>query len=145
MLVRLLKRILVVTRVFDGRLTGLNCVGQEQCVIRSKLLQYCGLPNTDALHFIHPFVSFRQQLRFNLDRSIRGLIDFKVVLQTISNIQSLTISVEIKIKEIQETYNVLEEHQLKVSWLRSCQPRLKWKYFDVSRLARKLRAFPSPV
>lgn len=115
MLVRLLKRILVVTRVFDGRLTGLNCVGQEQCVIRSKLLQYCGLPNTDALHFIHPFVSFRQQLRFNLDRSIRGLIDFKVVLQTISNIQSLTISVEIKIKEIQETYNVLEEHQLKVS------------------------------
>lgn len=58
MLVRLLKRILVVTRVFDGRLTGLNCVGQEQCVIRSKLLQYCGLPYIDALHFIHPFVSF---------------------------------------------------------------------------------------
>lgn len=56
-----------------------------------------------------------QQLRLNLDRNIRGLIDFKVVLQTISNIQSLTISVEIKIKEIQETYNVLEEHQLKVS------------------------------
>lgn len=50
----------------------------------------------------------------NLDRSIRGLIDFKVVLQTIAQIQSMTISVEIKIKEIQETYNVLEEHQLKV-------------------------------
>lgn len=26
----------------------------------------------------------------------------------------MTITVEIKIKEIQETYNVLEEHQLKV-------------------------------
>lgn len=37
-----------------------------------------------------------------------------MVLQTIASIQSLTISVEIRIKEIQETYNVLEEHQLKV-------------------------------
>lgn len=55
-----------------------------------------------------------QELRLNLDRNIRGLIDFKVVLQTITDIQSMTISVEIKIKEIQETYNVLEEHQLKV-------------------------------
>lgn len=64
-----------------------------------------------------PSVPSFQQLRLNLDRSIRGLglIDFKVVLQTISNIQSLTISVEIRIKEIQETYNVLEEHQLKVN------------------------------
>ena len=41
--------------------------------------------------------------------------DFKIVMSTINRIQSTTLSVELKIKEMQETYNVLEEHRIQVS------------------------------
>jgi hypothetical protein len=36
-------------------------------------------------------------------------------MSTINRIQSTTLSVELKIKEMQETYNVLEEHRIQVS------------------------------
>jgi hypothetical protein len=35
-------------------------------------------------------------------------------MSTINTIQSTTLSVELKIKEMQETYNVLEEHRIQV-------------------------------
>lgn len=35
-------------------------------------------------------------------------------MQTISTIQTTTMTMELRIKEIQETYNVLEEHSIKV-------------------------------
>jgi hypothetical protein len=56
-----------------------------------------------------------QELRLNLDRNIKHLSDFKVVMSTINAIQSTTLSVELKIKEMQETFNVLEEHRIQVS------------------------------
>jgi dynein heavy chain, axonemal len=37
-------------------------------------------------------------------------------MSTINSIQSTTLSVELKIKEMQETFNVLEEHRIQVSW-----------------------------
>lgn len=55
-----------------------------------------------------------QNLRLNLDRNIKQLADFKVVMSTINTIQSTTLSVELKIREMQETYNVLEEHRIQV-------------------------------
>lgn len=64
-------------------------------------------------YFIHFFTP--QELRLNLDRNIKQLSDFKVVMSTINSIQSTTLSVELKIKEMQETYNVLEEHRIQVS------------------------------
>lgn len=54
----------------------------------------------------------------NLDRNIKQLADFKVVMSTINNIQSTTLSIELKIREMQETYNVLEEHRIQVSFLK---------------------------
>lgn len=56
-----------------------------------------------------------QELRLNLDRNIKQLSDFKIVMSTINSIQSTTLSVELKIKEMQETFNVLEEHRIQVS------------------------------
>ena len=37
-----------------------------------------------------------------------------MVMQTINTIQTTTLTVELKVKEMQETYNVLEEHRIKV-------------------------------
>uniref|UniRef100_A0A336M301 CSON011057 protein n=1 Tax=Culicoides sonorensis TaxID=179676 RepID=A0A336M301_CULSO len=54
-----------------------------------------------------------KSLRDDLDRNIKGLSDFKIVMQTISTIQTTTMTMELRIKEIQETYNVLEEHSIK--------------------------------
>lgn len=51
----------------------------------------------------------------NLDRNIKHLADFKTVMNTINTIQTTTLSVELKIKEMQETYNVMEEHRIKVN------------------------------
>lgn len=56
-----------------------------------------------------------QTLRTNLDRNIKGLIDFKTVMQTISIIQSTTLTIEYKVKEMQETFSVLQDHSIKVS------------------------------
>lgn len=106
------------TRVFDGPVVVVvSCWARELrellwSTAPPQLYSALWVASTNVFTSIYLWL---QHLRLNLDRNIRGLIDFKVVLQTISNIQSLTISVEIKIKEIQETYNVLEEHQLKVS------------------------------
>ena len=44
-------------------------------------------------------------------------------MQTIAEVQSSTVSNEIKIAEIQETYSVLEEHKIKVKIY--CKTRLK--------------------
>jgi hypothetical protein len=65
-------------------------------------------------HF-YLYVCTPQEQRLNLDRNIKQLSDFKIVMSTINSIQSTTLSVELKIKEMQETYNVLEEHRIKVS------------------------------
>lgn len=65
------------------------------------------------------FHSFSQHLRKNLDRNIRELFDFKTVMQTISTIQTTTVSVEIKIKEMQETFNVLKDHNIPVLFTRN--------------------------
>lgn len=53
-----------------------------------------------------------QNLRLDLDRNIRGLVDFKTVMATVETIQTTTLSVEIKIRDMQETYSVLEDHKI---------------------------------
>lgn len=60
------------------------------------------------------FLLFPQNLRFDLEKNIKNLSDFKIVMNAIKVIQSTTLSTELQIKEIQETYNILEEHQIKV-------------------------------
>lgn len=55
-------------------------------------------------------------LKRDLDRNINGLVDFKTVMQTISIIQSTTLTVEIQVKEMQEIFSILEEHCIRVRW-----------------------------
>lgn len=60
--------------------------------------------------------NYMKDLRNDLDRNIKGLSDFKIVMQTISTIQTTTLTQELKINEMQQTYSVLEEHSIKVFW-----------------------------
>lgn len=55
-----------------------------------------------------------KELRLDMDRNIKGLNDFKTVMQTISTVQSITTTIELKAREMQETYSVLEEHKIDV-------------------------------
>ncbi|KAI8122976.1 axonemal, Dynein heavy chain 10 [Lucilia cuprina] len=48
----------------------------------------------------------------NLNKATKELCDFKLVMQTIATIQSTTLTREITIREIQETYTVLSEHNI---------------------------------
>lgn len=52
-------------------------------------------------------------------------------MNTINTIQSTTLSVELKIKEMQETYNVLEEHRIQVSILEMFFPEMKRENVEV--------------
>lgn len=53
-----------------------------------------------------------QHLRLDLDRNIKGLSDFKTVMATIAIVQTTTLTVEMRIREMQETFSVLEEHHI---------------------------------
>lgn len=55
-----------------------------------------------------------KELQLNLDRHIKGLKDFKTVMETIGEIQSTTLTVELKIRDMQETFSILQEHKIKV-------------------------------
>lgn len=50
-----------------------------------------------------------------MDMTTKELADFKLVMQTISTIQTKTLTYEQRIHELQETYTVLAEHNIKVS------------------------------
>lgn len=51
----------------------------------------------------------------SLHQSIRGFDDFKSVMRTIATIQSSTISTELRIRQMQETFNIFKDHKIKVS------------------------------
>ncbi|XP_017478046.1 PREDICTED: dynein heavy chain 10, axonemal [Rhagoletis zephyria] len=57
-----------------------------------------------------------KELRFNLDKTTKELADFKLVMQTISTIQTKTLTYEQRIHELQETYTVLAEHNIKFNF-----------------------------
>lgn len=79
------------------------------------------------------------QLRLNLDRNIRGLQDFKTVMETISIVQSTTLTVELQAREMQETYSVLEEHSIKFSYtdmLMAYHLEKRWRKLYNSSLTR---------
>lgn len=53
-------------------------------------------------------------MKADLSRKISGFDDFKLVMETIGRIQSTTITIEIQLHEMQETYSVLEDHKIQV-------------------------------
>ncbi|GAB0094127.1 Dynein heavy chain [Sergentomyia squamirostris] len=78
-------------------------------------------------------------LKRDLDRNINGLVDFKTVMQTISIIQSTTLTVEIQVKEMQEIFSILEEHCIKFSFtdmLMSYELEKRWKKLYKTSLYR---------
>ncbi|KAG5670791.1 hypothetical protein PVAND_001030 [Polypedilum vanderplanki] len=80
-----------------------------------------------------------KELRLNLDRNIKHLSDFKIVMSTINVIQSTTLTVELKIKEMQETFNVLEEHRIHFPYgdmLMAFHLEKRWKKLYNSALYR---------
>lgn len=60
-----------------------------------------------------------KELRLNLDLNIKGLKDFKTVMETIGVVQSTTLTIELKMRDMQETFNILQEHKIKVPILNS--------------------------
>lgn len=80
-----------------------------------------------------------ERLHLNMDRNIRGLQDFKTVMETITIIQSTTLSVELRAREMMETYSVLEEHSIKFSYtdmLMAYHLEKRWKKLYNSSLIR---------
>lgn len=53
-------------------------------------------------------------MKSDLNRKISGFDEFKLVMETIGRIQSTTISIEIELHEMQETFSVLEDHKIQV-------------------------------
>lgn len=53
-------------------------------------------------------------MKTDLNRKISGFDEFKLVMETIGKIQSTTISIEIELHEMQETFSVLEDHKIQV-------------------------------
>lgn len=85
------------------------------------------------------------QLRLNMDRNIRGLQDFKTVMETIAIVQSTTLSVELKAREMQETYSVLEEHSIRFSYtdmLMAFHLEKRWRKLYNSSLTRSESLLP---
>lgn len=68
---------------------------------------------------INPCLTFSnfvspQNLRTELDRNVKELAHFKSVMQTINTIQTTTLTVELRIHEMQEIYSIMQEHRIKV-------------------------------
>lgn len=61
-----------------------------------------------------------QKLKRNLNRNIEDLCDFKTVMHAIKDIQSTNISTELQLHGIQETFAILNEHNIEVSGCLYC-------------------------
>ncbi|XP_055533348.1 dynein axonemal heavy chain 10 [Wyeomyia smithii] len=84
-------------------------------------------------------IDHMQRLRTELDRNVKELSHFKSVMQTINTIQTTTLTVELKIHEMQEIYNVLQEHRIKVPFgdmLMAYQLEKRWRKLFNSALYR---------
>uniref|UniRef100_A0A182TQL6 AAA+ ATPase domain-containing protein n=1 Tax=Anopheles melas TaxID=34690 RepID=A0A182TQL6_9DIPT len=85
-------------------------------------------------------------LRNDLDKNVKELSHFKTVMQTIQTIQSTTLTVELKIHEIQEIYNILEEHRIKFplgDMIMAYHLEKRWKKIYHSALLRSGKLQPT--
>uniref|UniRef100_A0A182NRZ8 AAA+ ATPase domain-containing protein n=1 Tax=Anopheles dirus TaxID=7168 RepID=A0A182NRZ8_9DIPT len=86
------------------------------------------------------------KLRTDLDKHVKELSHFKTVMQTIQTIQSSTLTVELKIHEIQEIYNILEEHRIKFplgDMIMAYHLEKRWKKIYHSALLRSSKLQPT--
>lgn len=50
-----------------------------------------------------------------MNMNIKGLEDFKLVMATITQVQQLTITAEVKFRNMQEIFHMLRQHGIDVS------------------------------
>ncbi|XP_058060896.1 dynein axonemal heavy chain 10 [Anopheles bellator] len=89
-----------------------------------------------------------QKLRVDLDKHVKELSHFKTVMQTIQTIQTTTLSVELKIHEMQEIYSILEEHRIKFPFgdmIMAYHLEKRWKKLYHSALLRSNKLQPTKV
>lgn len=55
-----------------------------------------------------------KRLKEDMHRHIQSFDDFKIVMDVIAEIKSSTITTELRIKKMQETFTMLEDHKIKV-------------------------------
>ncbi|XP_050088792.1 dynein axonemal heavy chain 10 [Anopheles aquasalis] len=87
-----------------------------------------------------------QKLRVDLDKHVKELSHFKTVMQTIQTIQTTTLSVELKIHEMQEIYSILEEHRIKFPFgdmIMAYHLEKRWKKLYHSALLRASKLQPT--
>ncbi|XP_052562272.1 dynein axonemal heavy chain 10 isoform X4 [Culex pipiens pallens] len=80
-----------------------------------------------------------QNLRTELDRNVKELAHFKSVMQTINTIQTTTLTVELRIHEMQEIYSIMQEHRIKLPFgdmLMAYQLEKRWRKLFNSALYR---------
>uniref|UniRef100_A0A1A9X2M2 Uncharacterized protein n=1 Tax=Glossina brevipalpis TaxID=37001 RepID=A0A1A9X2M2_9MUSC len=82
---------------------------QEWCTTLGEKLAAKNVKNIDKMRLEI------KELSTNLNRATKELSDFKLVMQTIDTIQTTTLTKEVKIREMQETYTTLSEHRILVS------------------------------
>lgn len=78
--------------------------------------------------------------------NIQGLIDFKTVMSTIAVIQATRLTVELQIREIQETYAMLDEHKIKFDYTNTITAydlEKRWKELHHSSLKRSVALQPT--
>ncbi|XP_026741363.1 dynein heavy chain 10, axonemal [Trichoplusia ni] len=56
-----------------------------------------------------------ESLRTTVNMNIRGLEDFKLVMATITQVQQMTITAEVKYRTMQEIFHMLRQHNIEVS------------------------------
>ncbi|KAL4712607.1 hypothetical protein ACJJTC_007202 [Scirpophaga incertulas] len=56
-----------------------------------------------------------ESLRMTMNMNIKGLEDFKLVMATITQVQALTITAEVKYRGMQEIFHMLKQHGIDVS------------------------------
>lgn len=56
-----------------------------------------------------------QSLRSTMNMNIKGLEDFKLVMATITLVQAMTITAEVRYRGMQEIFHMLRQHNIEVS------------------------------
>lgn len=82
----------------------------------------------------------------DLDLNIDGLADFKTVMSTIAIIQATRLTVELQIREMQETYAMLDEHKIKFEYTNTISAydlEKRWKELHISSQKRNVALQPT--
>ncbi|KAH8257767.1 hypothetical protein KR038_000855 [Drosophila bunnanda] len=111
--------------------------------------EWCTTLGEELLHHVNDNMkAMRNEIKtlsLNLNKTTRGLEDFKLVMQTIATVQSTTLTNEQKIHEMQETFTILSEHRIMFPYedmLMAHHLEKRWKRLFLSALYRSEKLQP---